>query len=305
MVDVTGPPWPGVRGWGAGKMRRLTAGLAAVGLLGVLAGCASPAGDQALSAGGVVAPTTATVRPGAATVKQRGTHLSGRHVNLAVYYLRSFRGRRYLAPEWHPVPSTRAVAAAAVGELLDGEPYAAGARRPFPPGARLRGVQIEDGTATVDLYGTAARAGGPGRWPLQALVHTLTQFPTVQRVLVRVGGRAVDRPLTRDTSLPLAPIALAEPAPGARVKEDRLVVRGEASVYEGTVSLRLRDDGGRVMAQGYATAAEGAPGRGQFSGALSFTPPAGPHAWTLEAFEVSAEDGQIGYSVQLPLWVGR
>ena len=127
----------------------------------------------------------------------------------------------------------------------------------------------------------------------------------MQRVAVQVDGRAVARPLARDTSLPLAPIALAEPAPGALVKGDRLVVKGEASVYEGTVSLRLRDDHGQVMAQGHATAAEGAPGRGQFSGSLSFTPPAGPHAWTLEAFEVSAEDGQIGYSVQLPVWVGR
>jgi hypothetical protein len=281
-------------------MRRLTAGLAAVGLLWVLAGCARPARDPALSAGGLAATTT-TARPRAATVKQRGTHLSGRQLNLAVYYLRTFRGRRYLAPEWHPVPSTRAVAAAAVGELLEGEPYAPGARRPFPPGARLREVEIEAGTATVDLSGTAR----PGRWPLQALVHTLTQFPTVQRVAVQVDGRAVAGPLARDTSLPLAPIALAEPAPGALVKGDRLVVKGEASVYEGTVSLRLRDDRGQVMAQGYATAAEGAPGRGQFSGSLSFTPPAGPHAWTLEAFEVSAEDGQIGYLVQLPVWVGR
>jgi germination protein M len=287
-------------------MRRLTAGLAAAGMLWVLAGCASPAGDPAPSAGGLAATTT-TARPRAATGKQHGTHLSGRQINLAVYYLRAFRGRRYLAPEWHPVPSTRAVAAAALGELLEGEPYAPGARRPFPPGARLREVEIEAGTATVDLSGTdlPARAGGSGRWPLQALVHTLTQFPTVQRVLVRAEGRAVAGPLTRDTSLPLAPIALAEPAPGALVKGDRLVVKGEASVFEGTVSLRLRDDRGQVMAQGHATAAEGAPGRGQFSGALSFTPPAGPHAWTLEAFEVSAEDGQIGYWVQLPLWVGR
>ena len=118
-------------------MRRLTAGLAAVGMLWVLAGCAPPARDPALSAGGLAATTT-TARPRAATVKQRGTHLSGRQLNLAVYYLRTFRGRRYLAPEWHPVPSTRAVAAAAVGELLEGEPYAPGARRPFPPGVRLR-----------------------------------------------------------------------------------------------------------------------------------------------------------------------
>ena len=40
-----------------------------------------------------------------------------------------------------------------------------------------------------------------------ALVHTLTQFPTVQRVLVKVGGRAVAGPLTRDRAIPLAPIA--------------------------------------------------------------------------------------------------
>jgi Immunoglobulin-like domain of bacterial spore germination len=78
-------------------------------------------------------------------------------------------------------------------------------------------------------------------------------------VLVKVGGRAVAGPLTRDRAIPLAPIALAEPAAGALVKGDRLVVKGEASVYEGTVSLRLRDDRGQVMAQGYTTAAEGAP----------------------------------------------
>jgi germination protein M len=289
-------------------MRRLTAGLAAVGMLWGLAGCAGPAGESVPPAAAPAATTTtAPARPGTAPGKQRGSHLSGRHVNLAVYYLRTFRGRRYLAPEWHPVPSTRAVAAAAVGELLEGEPYAPGASRPFPPGARLRGVQIEDATATVDLSGTTtlAGAGGAGRWPLQALVHTLTQFPTVRRVRVRVEGRAVAGPLARDTSLPLAPIALAEPAPGALVKGSRLVVKGEASVYEGTVSLRLRDDRGQLMAQGHATAAVGAPGRGPFAGALSFTPPTTPHAWTLEAFEVDVEDGAIGYSVQLPVWVGR
>jgi germination protein M len=287
-------------------MRRLMAGLACFGLLWALAGCADPATDG-LSTGAGAATTTTAARPQAAPVKQRDSHLSGRHVNLAVYYLRTFKGRRYLAPEWHPVPYTRAVASAAVTELLDGEPYCPGSRPPFAAGARLRGLQIDQGTATVDLSGTglAARSGGASRWPLQALVHTLTQFPTVQRVLVRVDGRAIAKPLARDTSLPLAPIALAEPAPGALVKGDRLVVKGEASVYEGTVSLRLRDDRGQVMAQGHATAAKGAPGRGPFSGLLNFTPPASPHSWTVEAFEVSAEDGAIVYSVELPVWVGR
>jgi germination protein M len=282
-------------------MRRLTAGLAAVGMLWALAGCAG--GARGTAAGGGAAPTTTeAARPRAAPVKQRDLHLSGRHLNLAVYYVRTFKGRRYLAPEWHPLPYTRAVAGAAVGELLAGDPYCPGSRRPFPAGARLRGVRVEAGTATVDLSGTGPRLS---RWPLQALVHTLTQFPTVRRVLVRADGRAVGGPLVRDRDLRLAPIALVEPAPGAVVAGERLVVKGEASVFEGTVSLRLRDDHGQVMAQGHATAAEGAPGRGPFAGALRFTPPAAPHHWTVEAFEVSAEDGEIVYSVQLPVWVGR
>jgi hypothetical protein len=285
-------------------MRRLTAGLAAFGMLWGLAGCAGPPRQAAPPAG--QAATAGAARPGA-TVKQRDHHLSGRHLDLAVYYPRTFRGRRYLAPEWHPVPYTRAVAAAAVGELLGGQPLCPGSRRPFPERARLRGVSVEGGTATVDLSGSALRvpAGRAERWPLQALVHTLTQFPTVRRVLVRVEGRAVGKPLARDPALPLAPIALAEPTPGAQVKGHRLVVKGEASVYEGTVGLRLRDDRGKVMAQSYATAARGAPGRGPFSGALSFTAPATSRPWTLDAFEVSPEDGEITYAVTVPVWVGR
>jgi germination protein M len=288
-------------------MRSLPAGAAIVCMLLVLAGCADPAGAPSPAPGGAPTGTTLAARPGAAPVKQRDLHLSGRELNLAVYYLRTWRGRRYLAPEWHPVPYTRAVAAAAVGELLGAEPYCPGSRRTFPDGTRLRGIDIGAGTATVELSSAAlgALAGRDRRWALQALVHTLTQFPTVRRVLVRAGGRAVSRPLTRDPAMPLAPIALAHPAAGALIKGDRLVVKGEASVYEGTVSLRLRDDQGNVIAQGHATAAEGAPGRGPFSGALTFTPPAASRSWTLEAFEVSAEDGRILYSVQLPLWVGR
>src|SRR6185503_7899357 len=94
MVDVAGLPWPGLAR-GARTMRRLTAGLACFGLLWALAGCADPAADGL--AAGEAGPTTTTspaTHPQAAPVKQRDSHLSGRHVNLAVYYLRTFEGRR-------------------------------------------------------------------------------------------------------------------------------------------------------------------------------------------------------------------
>ena len=288
-------------------MRRLAAGLAGLGMLWALAACAGPGAATGPGAGAGSAATGAAAAGAAraAPVKQHDGHLSGRQIDLAVYYIRTWRGHRYLAPEWHPVPYTRAVAAAALGELLGGQPLFPGARRPFPAGARLRGVSVEAGTATVDLSGEALPGGTAGRWRLQALVHTLAQFPTVRRVRVKRQGRAMAGPLTRDPGVPLVPIALAHPAPGLPVKGDRLVVKGEASVFEGTVGLRLRDDRGKVMAQSYATAAEGAPGRGPFSGALSFTPPATPRAWTLDAFEVSPEDGEITYAVTVPVWVGR
>jgi germination protein M len=290
-------------------MRRLRAGLAGLGMLCALAACAGRGAATGPVAGaaatGAATSTTAAGTTRAAGSKQHDAQLSGRQLDLAVYYIRTWRGRRYLVPEWHPVPYTRAVAAAALGELLGGQPLFPGTRRPFPAGASLRGVSVEAGTATVDLSGSALPGGTAGRWRLQALVHTLAQFPTVRRVKVEREGRAVAGPLTRDPGLPLAPIALAYPAPGVQVKGDRLVVKGEASVFEGTVGLRLRDDQGKVMAQSYATAAEGAPGRGPFSGALSFTAPATSRAWTLDAFEVSPEDGEITYAVTIPVWVGR
>src|SRR4030095_12382060 len=133
-------------------MRRLAAGLAGFGLLCALAGCADPAAEG-VGDSGVAVTTAPASRPPAPPLKQRDSHLSGSHVNLAVYYPRTWHGRRYLAPEWHPVPYTRAVAAAAVSELLDGEPYCPGSQRPFPARAHLRGVQIDKGAATVELSG--------------------------------------------------------------------------------------------------------------------------------------------------------
>jgi hypothetical protein len=165
-------------------MRSLPAGAAIVCMLLVLAGCADPAGAPPPTPGAAPTGSTLAARPGAAPVKQRDLHLSGRQLNLAVYYLRTWRGRRYLAPEWHPVPYTRAVAAAAVGELLGAEPYCPGSRRAFPDGTRLRGIDIGAGTATVELSATArgalghatAAEGAPGRGPFSGAL-TFTPRP--------------------------------------------------------------------------------------------------------------------------------
>jgi hypothetical protein len=302
--------------------RRLTAGLGVVASLLMLAACsgepAAPgAATRARVAEGSPAASTVAVLQRAETTPARPA------LHVTVYYPRALDGRQYLVPERHAVPGTSAVAAAAVDELLRARPVFPGSRPPFAAGTRLRGVRIRGGTATVDLSREVLR-GPPGdaqRFPLQALVYTVTQFRTVKRVAVAVEGRAAGTvagvplaefwdvapgtALARDPAVRLAPISLAAPGPGAVVQGGRLVVTGEASVHEGTVSLRLRDGDGRVQAQGYTTAATAAPGRGPFSGALGFAAPARSQRWTLEVFEVSAADGSVVYWVHVPIWVGR
>jgi hypothetical protein len=288
-------------------------------LLGACSG--EPAAPGAVTQAGVArgSPSAST-----AAVLQRPEATPARpDLHLTVYYPRTLDGRQYLVPERHTVPGTGAVAAAAVDELLRGRPLFPGSRPPFAAGTRLRGVRVHGGTATVDLSREVLRGrpGDPQRYPLQALVYTVTQFRTVRRVVVAVEGRASGtvggvrlaefwdaapgKPLARDPKARLAPISLVAPGPGAVVRGGRLVVTGEASVHEGTVSLRLRDGDGRVQAQGYTTAATAAPGRGPFSGALTFAAPARPQRWTLEVFEVSAADGSVVYWVHVPVRVGR
>jgi hypothetical protein len=307
--------------------RGLRSGLAGFAMVCVLTACSGggPAAPGPVSHADVVGapsatpPAPAILRPREARPERAGA----RELLLEVYFLRTVAGRQYLVPERHALPATKAVAAAALRELLSGRPLFPGSRPPFAAGTRLRGVRLDGGTATVDLSREVLRgpSGDRERYPLQALVHTVTQFRTVKRVVVAVEGRvsgavagrsltefwdvAPGEPLVRDRTIRLAPIALATPVPGNVVPGGRLVVKGEASVHEGNVSLRLRDAGGRVMAQGYTTAATGAPGRGAFSGALSFAAPDRPQRWTLEVFEVSAEDGRVVYRVHVPVHVGR
>jgi hypothetical protein len=247
-----------------------------------------------------------------------------RTVPLTLYYPRTFGGDRYLVPERHQVRLAASAPEAAVRELLASEPAYPGSTRPFPSGCHLRDFALERSRAVVDLSREAVRvAGGPkaAQQAVQALVWTVTRAADVKRVLVKVEGRTageVDgRPLgdlwgphaspaglTRDDHARVAPIALVEPLPGARVQGDRVVVRGEASVARGVVSLRLRDSAGTVAAQGFSDAVAAAPARTPFSGSLAFDPPAGPELWVLEVFAASPADGSVGYSVEVPVRVG-
>jgi len=251
--------------------------------------------------------------------------MAGRPLMLTVYYLRTIGSDRYLVPERHQIRRLDASAPeAAVRELLAGTPVYPGSTRPFPSGSRLLGFALEGPSVVVDLSREAAGvAGGPeaAQLAVQTLVWTVTRAADVRRVLVKVEGRTSGKVegrslgdlwgprasragLTRDEGVPLAPIALLSPVPSAGVAGDRVVVRGEASVARGVVSLRLRDSTGTVAAQGFTNAAAPAPARTPFSGSLAFDPPTRAELWVLEVFEASPVDGSVRYSVELPVKVG-
>jgi hypothetical protein len=79
-----------------------------------------------------------------------------------------------------------------------------------------------------------------------------------------------------------------------------LRVAGQARVFEATVSLELRDAGGRTIAEGFTTAAQGAPALAPFEGSLRFTVNAETPA-CLWVFEASARDGSPVNVVQVPV----
>jgi hypothetical protein len=67
-----------------------------------------------------------------------------------------------------------------------------------------------------------------------------------------------------------AAIVVDSPEPGASVSSP-VAISGTASVFEGTVQLRILDADGEEIAGAFTTASAGAPGRGDFSKQLEFT----------------------------------
>jgi hypothetical protein len=67
-----------------------------------------------------------------------------------------------------------------------------------------------------------------------------------------------------------AAIVVESPEPGASVSSP-ITISGTASVFEGTVQLRILDADGESIASAFTTASAGAPGRGDFSEEVGFT----------------------------------
>ncbi|WP_337062545.1 Gmad2 immunoglobulin-like domain-containing protein [Kineococcus sp. G2] len=206
--------------------------------------------------------------------------------------------------EFHDVPSAGDPVSTALREMLRA-PRDPDYFVPWPEGTEVLSVERMQDLVTVDLSAEAATAPeGAGedlaQAALQQVVHTVTAAdPSVAGVQLLIDGSRVPdlwglgahagEALARaQASEVLGPVWVLEPAQGAEVTSP-VTLGGEASVFEATVGWEVLDASGAVVADGFTTAAEGAPGRGAWSVQVPLEP--GEH--TVRAFSTSARDGSV------------
>lgn len=204
---------------------------------------------------------------------------------------------------------------AAVTELVKGPTQleaASGFATAIPAGSQLLGLVVEGGVATVDLSEEFESGSGSlsVRLRLAQLVYTLTEFPTVQGVVIEIEGQPVttfsseglviDNPLTRaDFQDLVAPIIVQAPVPGERVTSP-VTVSGTANVFEANVSMRILGPDNEVLAETFATATCGTGCRGTYKKNVPFQVVEETEG-IIEVFEASAEDGSPLHVVRVPV----
>jgi hypothetical protein len=166
-------------------------------------------------------------------------------------------GNPGLVPVLRTVPKSAAVARAALTTLLEGPTAAEAEATPpiatwIPDGTELVDVEVSGGTATVEL--SSPFAAGPDTHPLRGrlaqVVYTLTQFATVDHVVVTVDGNrltpapSASRATYRDTYQP--PMFVDQPAWGAALGNGGKV-SGAANVFEAQFRLALLDANDRTL----------------------------------------------------------
>jgi len=212
-----------------------------------------------------------------------------------------------------------ALATAAIEELLAGpNPDEAdiGMMTAIPDGTELLGVDVGDGTATVDLDDAFGEPGGTlvELSRLAQVVFTATAVDGIERVQFAIDGSIADpllshgvvagEGLTRDSFAEIRPLILVEsPTPGAEVAAEELTVRGESNTFEATVQWSLAEADRAIVEEGFTTATAGMGTWGGFEFPVDLGPFDGQRM-VLVVFESSPEDGSQRNLVEVPISVG-
>lgn len=224
----------------------------------------------------------------------------------------------YLGVVTRTVPATPAIARAAMEELLAG-PNAAeqgwGFSTTVPDGTKLLGLTIDGGTARVDLSGEFESGGGSlsVMMRLAQVVYTLTQFSTVDRVVLMMDGELVDvftgeglmldEPQTRDDFEHVLPAIFVEsPTPG-QAAGNPVRLTGTANTFEAAFMVRILGRDGSTIVEVPAMATSGTGTRGTFDVTVPYPLAAGgPGA--VVVYEQSAQDGSPINLIEIPVTLG-
>jgi hypothetical protein len=212
---------------------------------------------------------------------------------LGVYWLRDGK----VWPARREVGQTRAIAQAALDELLAGPTEQEGAELEFTTAIPedIEGVvaSVEDGVATVELS-----AELPDE-PLAQVVYTLTQFVTVESVDIQ------GNTLTRADFEDFTPQILVESPLAFDTVTSPFRVTGTANTFEATFSYEVTDTDGLIVDENFVTATSGTGTRGTFDFTTEpFTVPF-DGVGSLIVFELSAKDGSRINLVEIPLRMVR
>ena len=258
-----------------------------------------------------LAPVTTDTTSAAGTT----TTVAGETVDVLVYFFRE----QYVEPLRRSVPATKAVATAAMEQLVAGptaEEAAAGFDTAIPEKTLFLGVSIKGSEAIVDLSKEYESGGGSMSMfaRLAQVVYTLTQFPTVDSVSFKLDGEPIDvfsgegfvldHPVTRaEQEYMTPPIYVESPVWNGTVSSP-LRVYGTSNVFEATSQIQILDANGKVLNQAVVTATSGTGTRGSYDVTISFNAAPGSDI-VLRSFEYSAKDGSMTNIIDIPLHVAE
>jgi germination protein M len=223
-----------------------------------------------------------------------------------------FADGRKLAPAVATIDATPRVGSASLDALIEGTAGAGNLTSAVPAGTTVHSLNIEGGTATVDLSAEFESGSGIPSMGMRLgqLTFTLTQFPTVKRVVLEIDGERVkkfskeglviERPLTRADFEDISPAIIVNRPLGETEVSGPVAVSGTANVFEANVSIRIVDADGEVLAETFTTATCGSGCRGNFSEAVEFDVDE-PTDATIQVFEESAETGKPINMIEVPL----
>ena len=199
----------------------------------------------------------------------------------------------------------------ALQSLLDGP--TGGSDTAIPEGTKVLDVYLdENSNAVVSLSPEFESGGGSTSMSIRVaqVVWTMTQFPQVEGVLFQIeserltllGGEGVDlsEPQTRADWMDFAPAIVVQSPRRGDVVTSPVSISGNANVFEATVSMRIADENGKVLAEDFATATCGTGCRGTYEKSVAFEVDKRQPAF-VEVYSASAEDGSPMFVIRIPV----